>query len=176
MIKIPVIACLLASVSLSLAAQESPDEHVQETQPADPQEYSTLPRGDALQKIHLVFDNLYQQTEMLPSVSSSYFHESSLYDLYALPLTLTSARDGVQFEVFGQLFDQRSQLLSNMSQDAVLYSYMERRQDYQRTDVALGFGFGYEMSKDVLLKTLFSTGSIPGYGDSNLAIGVEVAY
>jgi len=170
------IVMLSAGVSVNSVARDNEVVFDSNAQLFAPKGYVSSLSAESLHELSRAFGNLYDKTEVLPSVSRSYFHESSLYNLYALPLTLTPSRDGVQFEVFGQFYDQRYQPLCNMSRNSVLYPYMERRQNYEHTDLALGFGLGLEMTKEVSLKTLLSTGTIPGYGDANLAIGFEVAY
>jgi len=173
---VTVIVVLTTGLSVSSVAKENELVFDNDLQLFAPKGYISSLSAESLHGLNRAFSSLYEKTDVLPSVSRSYFHESSLYNLYALPLTLTPSNNGLQFEVFGQFYDQRYQPLCNMSRNAVLYPYMEKRQNYEHTDLALGFGLGLEMSKDVSIKTLFSTGTIPGYGTANLAIGFEVAY
>ena len=46
----------------------------------------------------------------------------------------------------------------------------------QKNDVAVGLGMSYAIDGNVQLKTLYSTGQIPGYGDSQFSLGIEVEY
>ncbi len=129
---------------------------------------------DSYSTLSTAFDNLYKKTQLTTEITDSAFQKTSLYDLVALPLISAPGQD-VQFEVFGQFYDKRHQHLSPLSSNAVLYDYMEqsRRANQRKDTLAVGFGMSFDVAPDVSVKTLYSTGQIPGHGDSNFSIGFE---
>ncbi|MFM5464256.1 hypothetical protein ACET66_09370 [Aeromonas simiae] len=119
------------------------------------------------------FSHLYNATDFTPTITNSYFSHSDLYNFAGVPLAIT-ARNGFQFELFGQLYSQSSQGYVHMSEDQSLYGVI--RADLmgsQRNQIAGGAGLGVPLSPSLSLKAIASTNEIPGYGPANLAVGME---
>ncbi|MCE2594882.1 hypothetical protein K6Y31_08650 [Motilimonas cestriensis] len=123
------------------------------------------------------FAQLYNKTLLTTDITNSAFNDTTLYDLVAFPL-LSTPTNNLQFEVFGQLYDKKNIAYSQMSHSHAMYEfYSQNKQINQKKEnVAVGFGMSFDLEKDVQVKTLYSTGQIPGYGDSQLSLGVEVKY
>lgn len=118
------------------------------------------------------FNDFYRATDFTPTISNSYFSRPDLYNFVALPLAIT-ARNGFQFEVFGQLYSLAAQSYVHMSEDQSLYGTIRADLMGSRRDqVAVGTGIGYPLTPTLSLKALLSTNQIPGYGTANYAVGM----
>lgn len=129
------------------------------------------------QTLSQAFDDIYNKTFLSPQATPSAFKDSSLYDIVALPL-FSAPTHGVQFEVFGQLYDENNASYTNLNRDQAMYEFINNNQQISQSkeDLAVGFGLSFDMTDNVNVKTLYSTGQIPGYGSSQMSVGIEIAY
>lgn len=117
--------------------------------------------------------------KLLPPASSYYFQsQSQLYDYFSVPLIgYASTGRRLQLELFGQWYDKKTYCLTHLSSDSALAHYFpDSTDEYFDRDFAMGLGANFRLGESSSLQTLFSTGSIPGLGDSNLAISFEFQY
>ncbi|MCE0555432.1 hypothetical protein [Motilimonas sp. E26] len=135
-----------------------------------------LPKS-TYQDLSNTFAKVYNKTQLTTDITRSSFNDTTLYDLVALPLISTPSNN-FQFEVFGQLYDKNSIAFSQMSHTQAMYEfYSQNKQiNQKKEDIAVGFGMSFDVDSDVQVKTLYSTGQIPGYGDSQFSLGVELKY
>ena len=132
---------------------------------------------ETYQNLSSTFSNIYNKTIFTTEITSSAFKSTPLYDVIALPL-LAIPSETVHVEVFGQRYDKRNAAFSQMSQSQAMYEFYSQNKliNLQKNDVAVGLGMSYAIDGNVQLKTLYSTGQIPGYGDSQFSLGIEVEY
>ncbi|GAA5217624.1 hypothetical protein ACFSJ3_07215 [Corallincola platygyrae] len=145
----------------------------------DPQQdsWATLPT-QAYTAVAQSFREVYDNAKFAPSAKESYFPDSKLYKMVALPVVAVPyLEDGYQVEVFGQFYNKERHDLLNMGSDDPLYHYYAGEEAGNlNNDFAVGFGTSYLINEDMTLQTMFSTGAIPNHGDSNIAVGLDVSF
>ncbi|MFO6422592.1 hypothetical protein [Motilimonas sp. KMU-193] len=139
--------------------------------------YLTSLPAETYKKMKGTFAKIYQQTTFDTDLARSTFHQSSYYDVLALPL-VSSKDKTVNLEVFGQLYDENSIAYSQMSDTLTLHDFQQNSSqiNQDKNDLAVGVGLSFDVDRNVKLRTLYSTGQIPGYGDSQFSLGFEMKY
>ncbi|MCE2571978.1 hypothetical protein [Motilimonas eburnea] len=137
---------------------------------------TNLPR-ETYTKLKSTFAKIYQQTTFDTDLAHSTFSHSSYYDTLALPL-VSSKDKTVNLEVFGQLYDENSIAYSQMVDTLTLHEFHQNNSliNQDKDDIAVGFGLNFALEENVKLRTLYSTGHIPGHGTSQFSLGIEMKY
>ncbi|TAA48189.1 MULTISPECIES: hypothetical protein [Corallincola] len=145
--------------------------------PTSKQDPLSLP-ATAYELITNTLSDVYQKAKFAPSAQESYFPDSKLYEMVALPMVaIPYLDDGYQVELFGQFYDKQRNDLLNIGADDPLYHYYAGEQTgVLNKDFAIGFGTSYLINKDVTVQTMFSSGAIPNHGDSNVAVGIDISF
>ncbi|RJG42546.1 hypothetical protein [Motilimonas pumila] len=165
-----------AMADLPSVVKQVPEHQVSTQGYLDQNYWLDLPHA-TYQTLSQAFDDIYNKTFLSPQATPSAFKDSNLYDIVALPL-FSAPTHGVQFEVFGQLYDESNAGYTNLNRDQAMYEFINNNQQISQSkeDLAVGFGLSFDMTDTVNLKTLYSTGQIPGYGSSQMSVGIEIAY
>ncbi|MCM2679981.1 hypothetical protein [Echinimonas agarilytica] len=111
--------------------------------------------------------------ELLPAATSSYYRsDAALYEYMAVPIIAVPG--DIRLEVFGQAYDPDYYLLSNIDKDNVYRNYLPNGvMDWNQAEMAVGFGTSLALEDGVNFRTVYTTGTIPGLGDSNVAMSLE---
>jgi len=120
---------------------------------------------------------LYDSTNFTPDICKSYFNDSDLSNMVALPFIITPG-ENFYFEVFGQMYDSQYQYLSRMDEGSMMYGfhYQSAISEKNLSNFAMGFGLSVKLDDNINMKTLFSNKEIPGYGRNNVAVGLEIDF
>ncbi|GGA69950.1 hypothetical protein GCM10011369_09520 [Neiella marina] len=134
----------------------------------------------AKQTYNAVYESLINYShkiEILPTATDQFYDaEAMSYQYIALPL-VALPHDNVRFEVFSQAYDPSYYALSHRSQDDPLNSYMPYA-DLQFNDAKFAVGVGASLPLDdrSSLRALYTSGTIPGLGDSKLGLSYELKF
>lgn len=173
----PAVFVLLATLPVSIGVNaKTKDQPVANPFIASGTYLISLP-SETYQRLKGVFTQVYQQTHFDTDLSKSTFIHSNYYDALALPLASSSDKS-VNLEVFGQLYDKQSIAYSQMAETLTTHDFQQNyiQTNQNKDDLALGFGLSFAVEKNLKLRTLYSTGQIPGYGDSQFSLGFEMKY
>ena len=114
--------------------------------------------------------------EILPSPSDYYFDSSSFYDYIAMPLFGLPAHR-IHVELIGQVYDPIQYQLTNRSQDDVLQDYQPNGElNWSDAKVALGLGASMAIAHNIRLQSMYTTGTLPGFGASNVAMTMQFKF
>ena len=124
-----------------------------------------------------VFEKAYQDTDFSPTLTNSYFSNSQLYDMVAVPVIQTPFND-FRLELFSHIYDPKYSVYKQLSENSVYHNLGQRQLSYltNKSDIAVGLGFVAPLNDKMSMKTILSSHDIPGYGDSKFSIGLEFKY
>lgn len=135
--------------------------------------------GAVYQAVSDELDRLRSNVVVAPSLADSWFPVSDFYQAVTVPVISARGSSAYRVELVGQLYDSEQGYLLNVESGSVANSWFH---NYGNTpalvdaDLAVGMGASYNLRDDVALQALFSTGSLPHYGESNVAVGVSLRF
>ncbi|BEU03071.1 hypothetical protein OAG1_18710 [Agarivorans sp. OAG1] len=124
-----------------------------------------------------IFEKTYQDTDFSPTLTNSYFSDSELYDMVAVPVVQTPF-NSFRLELFSHIYDPKYSVYNQLHEDSVYHNLGQRQMSYlvDKTDIAVGLGFVAPLNEQMSMRTIISSHDIPGYGDSNFSVGLEFKY
>ncbi|WP_432452961.1 MULTISPECIES: hypothetical protein [unclassified Agarivorans] len=124
-----------------------------------------------------LFEQAYQKTDFSPTLTNSYFAESDLYELVAIPVVQTPF-NSFRLELFSHIYDPKYSVYTQLHKDSIYHGLGRRQLAYlaDKSEFAVGLGFVAPLSEYLSLKTIISNHDIPGYGDSKFSLGFEFKY
>ncbi|WP_427981841.1 hypothetical protein [Agarivorans sp.] len=124
-----------------------------------------------------VFEKAYQDTDFSPTLTNSYFSNTQLYDMVAVPVIQTPFND-FRVELFSHIYDPKYSVYKQLSENSVYHNLGQRQLSYltNKSDIAVGLGIVAPLNDTMSMKTILSSHDIPGYGDSKFSIGIEFKY
>lgn len=139
--------------------------------------WQRLPKS-ALSFMSMELGELRRNLTLAPSVYDLYFPQSDYYDSVALPVLSARGHASYRIEVVGQLYDRTRTDLLNIPDSVVSGDALRNSTSRSTFDqsLAVGLGASYNVRDDIAVQALFSTGTLPNYGDSNLAMGVSLRF
>ncbi|MBW8190167.1 hypothetical protein K0504_03885 [Neiella marina] len=145
------------------------------------QQYDFLSLTRARQAVVQTYNSFYQslvnyshKIEILPAATDGFYDtQAESYRYFSMPLVALPS-DNVRFELFTQAYDPLFYALSHRSQDDPLQQYMPYA-DIEFTEAKMAFGLGATMALDerTRLRSVYTTGTIPGLGDANLGLQLQ---
>lgn len=114
-----------------------------------------------------------------PSVADSWFPASDFYQSVTLPVVSAKGSSAYRLELVGQLYDSERGYLLNIEEGSLANSWFQNygtAPALTDADLAVGMGASYNLRDNVAVQALFSTGSLPHYGESNMAVGVSLRF
>ena len=124
-----------------------------------------------------IFEKTYQDTDFSPTLTNSYFSDSALYDMVAVPVIQTPF-NSFRLELFSHIYDPKYSVYNQLHEDSVYHNLGQRQMSYlvDKSDIAVGLGFVAPLNETMSMRTIISSHDIPGYGDSNFSVGLEFKY
>ncbi|MBD1388607.1 hypothetical protein IC617_04125 [Neiella sp. HB171785] len=121
--------------------------------------------------------NYSHKIEILPTATDQFYDaEAVAYQYIALPL-VALPHDNVRFEVFSQAYDPSYYALSHRSQDDPLHGYMPYADlQFNEAKFAVGVGASLPLDDRSSLRALYTSGTLPGLGDSKLGLSYQVKF
>lgn len=114
-----------------------------------------------------------------PSVADTWFPTSDFYQSVTVPVLSARGSSAYRVELVGQLYDSDRGYLLNIENGSMANAWFHHygnTSTLASADLAVGMGASYNLRDDVALQALFSTGSLPHYGESNMAVGVSLRF
>ena len=114
-----------------------------------------------------------------PSVADTWFPASDFYQSVTVPVLSARGSRAYRVELVGQLYNSDRGYLLNIENGSMASAWFNHYGDsttLASADLAVGMGASYNLRDDVALQALFSTGSLPHYGESNMAVGVSLRF
>jgi len=124
-------------------------------------------------------NQLKESVAVAPSVATTYFPTSDFYESVVVPVLSAKGSSPYQVELVGQFYDRNHIYLLNVQQDSpasAWFNHYGRSSGFGNKDLAVGMGASYSLDQDVAIQALFSTGDLPNYGDSNMAVGISLKF
>lgn len=137
----------------------------------------SLPECETYEKIHALLSEYSSKVEFLPAATEYYFDASAAYyDYLALPIAAVPA-DRARVEVFGQLYDPHYYALSNLDESHWLHNFKPLGEmDWGNAKLAIGLGTSFKLTSRIKVRSFYTTGTIPGLGDSKLALSAQISF
>lgn len=114
-----------------------------------------------------------------PSVADTWFPASDFYQSVTLPVISARGSSAYRLELVGQLYDSERGYLLNVDEGSLANSWFQNYGSVPAlsdADLAIGMGASYNLRDNMAVQALFSTGSLPHYGESNMAVGVSLRF
>ncbi|MBQ1782553.1 MAG: hypothetical protein II007_02770 [Gammaproteobacteria bacterium] len=114
-----------------------------------------------------------------PSIAETWFPASDFYQSMTVPVLSAHGSSAYRVELVGQLYDNDRGYLLNIENGSMANAWFHHYGNSPTladADLAVGMGASYNLRNDVALQALFSTGNLPHYGESNVAVGVSLRF
>lgn len=119
-----------------------------------------------------------QHAQLMPSVSDSYFPTSRFYQMASVPFVAWPSQSGaLRVELIAQRFNRHRYPLTNLPTVGMAYDIScqtAANSDYNQH--ALGLGASWQIAPHTTINSLISTAAVPGYGDQQLVVGLQVKF
>lgn len=146
--------------------------------------FEFLSFAKAKQSVAQTYNSFYQslveyshKIEILPAATDGFYDsEAEAYHYLSMPL-LAIPSSKVRFEFFSQAYDPLFYSLSHRSKDDTLHQYMPYADvQFSRAKTAFGIGATMALDERTQLRSIYTSGTIPGQGDAKVGLQLHVSF
>lgn len=140
--------------------------------------------ANARESLEQTYNSFYQslleyshKIEILPAATDGFYNsEAQAYNYLSMPL-LAVPSSKIRFEIFSQAYDPLFYSLSHRSKDDTLHQYMPYADvQFSRAKTAFGFGATMALDERTQLRSVYTSGTLPGQGDAKVGLQLHISF